>query len=90
MVKELDPNLVEKCPIIEELNPKAAEAVMRLLGPEVCIKYCAYAEGPGLDEAKAIEIEKGVFFEDRREDLGVYRIWVRDAGKWILFEEEPC
>ena len=82
-------DLFEKCPVlkeIRELNPKAAAAIQELLGPEECIKYCYYTStGP----SEAEEIERGVFFE-RRRDLGVHRIYVYDGKKWILFEEEPC
>ena len=85
----MDERLASKCPIITEIDPKAAEIVEGLLGPEVCVRYCYYsAFGP--DPEKAIEVEQGIFFENRREDLGIYRVFVAHGKEWILFEEEPC
>jgi len=78
----------ERCPILKELPYSVAEQVERLLGPEACVEYCYYT----LDEPseKAVEIAPGVWFENRIDDLGVYRVYVYHKGKWILFEEKPC
>ena len=75
--------LIEKCPVLKELEEKLQE-IEELVGPEECIEYCYYSFwGPGKDATQMVWYE-------RREDLGVYRVYVKKDNKWILIEEKPC
>ena len=80
--------LVEKCPTLKELEDNVLEVIEGLTGPEECIEYCYYDEvGPS---DKATEIIPGrVYYENRVDDLGVYRIYIKN-NPWILIEEKPC